>query len=300
MSQWGPFVAVTVVVLIVLLVLAHKSQQFLFEYGDPAITGSETATGPAVETSDTGIEATATDVEASDTGVPTEGGGDDTRHGVAQDPSFGDTTVAYPERHPAMELTPIMLLANVAFTQALVAIVLVAAAWYFSIPAWAFGIGTARLEGVIAVFGAGVLFGVILWAGNEVLTAVIDRLGISYDERVRQLLAPETRAGWLFLFLAVLPLIATTEEILFRAALIGVPYAGFGISPWVLAILSSVVFAFGHGAQGRVGIAVTGILGFALAAGYIISESLLLVVVAHYVINALEFLVHEYFGFDGL
>ncbi|MEF8814925.1 MAG: CPBP family intramembrane glutamic endopeptidase, partial [Halovenus sp.] len=92
---------------------------------------------------------------------------------------------------------------------------------------------------------------------------------------------------------AVLPLVALSEELLFRAALIGVPAAGYGLSPWLLAVVSSLAFAFAHGAQGRVGIVVTGSLGFVLAGGYILSGSLLLVVVAHYVINAVEFLVHE-------
>jgi membrane protease YdiL (CAAX protease family) len=93
----------------------------------------------------------------------------------------------------------------------------------------------------------------------------------------------------------VLPLIALSEELLFRAALIGVPAAGFAVSPWLLAVGSSLLFALGHGAQGRVGIVVTGVLGFALAAGYILTGSLLVVVAAHYVVNAMEFLLHELF-----
>ena len=68
---------------------------------------------------------------------------------------------------------------------------------------------------------------------------------------------------------------------------------GFGVSPWALAVLSSVAFALGHGAQGAAGVAVTGLLGFALAALFVLSGSLLAVVVAHYLVNALEFLVHE-------
>ncbi|PSQ23595.1 CPBP family intramembrane metalloprotease domain-containing protein, partial [Halobacteriales archaeon QS_9_67_15] len=76
----------------------------------------------------------------------------------------------------------------------------------------------------------------------------------------------------------------------------GAPGAAFGVSPWALAVVSSVAFALGHGAQGRVGVAVTGALGLALAAGFILTDSLLVVVVAHYLVNALEFLVHEGLG----
>ena len=57
----------------------------------------------------------------------------------------------------------------------------------------------------------------------------------------------------------------------------------------VLAVASSVAFAAGHGAQGRLGIAATGVLGFVLAAVFVATESLLVVVVAHYIINAVEF-----------
>ena len=198
-------------------------------------------------------------------------------------------------------LTPRMLLANVAFTQLLVVAVLLGAAWYFSIPAWAFGVATGEamstgLQGV----AIGVAFGVVLWLANELATTIADAVGAAYDETVREMLAPETPQGWLFLFGGVLPLIAFAEELLFRAALIGVPAAGFDVSPWLLAVVSSLAFALGHGAQGRVGIVVTGVLGLALAGGYILTGSLLVVVVAHYVINAMEFFVHELLGVEAL
>ncbi len=47
-----------------------------------------------------------------------------------------------------------------------------------------------------------------------------------------------------------------------------------------MAIVASVAFALGHGAQGRMGIVVTGTLGLALAGLFIATNSLLAVVVA--------------------
>jgi membrane protease YdiL (CAAX protease family) len=38
---------------------------------------------------------------------------------------------------------------------------------------------------------------------------------------------------------------------------------------------------------------VTGLLGFALAVTFVLTGSLLAVIVAHYLVNALEFIVHE-------
>jgi membrane protease YdiL (CAAX protease family) len=96
----------------------------------------------------------------------------------------------------------------------------------------------------------------------------------------------------------VLPLIAVFEEFLFRGVLVGAFAVGFGVSPWLLAVLSSIAFALGHGAQGTTGVAVTGALGFVLAAAFVVTGSLLVVVVAHYLVNALEFLVHEWAAVD--
>jgi len=191
-----------------------------------------------------------------------------------------------------IELTSGLLLTNVAFTQGLVILVLGVAAWYFGIPGDALGITGEANAGLPAVV-IGLGFGVVLWVGNELSTSLADAVGAAYDERVRELLAPDSPRGWAVLFAGVLPLIAVGEELLFRGALIGVPEMAYGVNVWALAVVSSLAFALGHGAQGRVGVVVTGALGFVLAAGYVATGSLLVVVVAHYVINALEFLVHE-------
>ncbi len=113
---------------------------------------------------------------------------------------------------------------------------------------------------------------------------------------LREAMAPDSAAGWAVLLLVVLPLVAGFEELLFRGVLIGAFATGFDVSPWLLAALSSVAFALGHGAQGRVGIVVTGALGFVLAAAFVLTGSLVAVVVAHYLVNALEFVVSERWG----
>ena len=190
--------------------------------------------------------------------------------------------------------------ANVASTQAVFAGVVLAAVWYFSIPATALGVTAEPLAGGLPGVGVGLGFGLALWLANELSTTAADAVGAAYDETVRELLAPESARGWVGLLVVVLPLIAAAEELLFRAALVGVPAAGFGVSPWLLAVVASLAFALGHGAQGTVGIVVTGVLGFALAAGFVLTDSLLVVVVAHYVLNVMEFLVHEFLDVESL
>lgn len=319
MPRWAPFLAVVAILVVVLLLLAHKSQQILHEHAETAGGSSDERAG--VSTAERGSvtgespgEATSRVPDSTTSLEPGTETGSDAPVGETtmapdtllreQAPMAGDgpTDREPAHQHGAQEivLTPGVLLANVAFTQALVAAILVGAAWYFSIPASAFGLEGAAVPNSGVGVGLGVAFGAALWVGNELATVMADAVGAAYDETVRQMLAPESAGGWAFLFGAVLPLIAVAEELLFRAALIGAPAAGFEISPWLLAVVSSVAFAFGHGAQGRVGIVVTGLLGLALAMGFVLTGSLLVVVVAHYVINALEFLVHEFLGIKSL
>lgn len=277
MARWGAFLAVVAILTALLLVLARQSQQLLREQA------TETTDDPPVGDPDT---------ERAETGEKSRG--------PDREPDDAAADRARPDSRGVETLSPGVLLANVAFTQALVAVSVVAAGWYFAIPASAFGIAAEPMQAGLPGVAVGFVFGGTLWLANEFSTVVADEVGATYDERVRELLAPETSRGWLVLFAGVLPVIAVAEELLFRAALVGVPDAGFGVSPWLLALVSSLAFALGHGAQGRVGIVVTGLLGVALAAGYLLTGSLLVVVVAHYVVNALEFGVHELLGVDIL
>ncbi|MDL5361957.1 CPBP family intramembrane glutamic endopeptidase [Halalkalicoccus sp. NIPERK01] len=203
---------------------------------------------------------------------------------------------AIDEPDPDVELTSGLLLVNVALSQGVLLGVLLAAAWYTEIPLAAVGLGAGTTGTRALAIGVGL--GFVLYLGSELGGATADRLGFEYDEGLRELLAPGSIGGWAVLLGFVLPVIALFEEFLFRAALIGVVWAGYGVSPWLLALVSSVLFAVGHGAQGRTGVAVTGLLGFALAAGFIVTESLLVVVIAHYLVNALEFVVHEGLGVE--
>lgn len=135
----------------------------------------------------------------------------------------------------------------------------------------------------------GLLVGVVLAVVNLGMQGLLDLLGISYDDSLRELLTPTSRGEWILLLVVVLPVVAVFEELLFRGALIGGVAAGYELSPWILAVLSSVVFAAGHGLQGRGGLFAAFVLGLALAVVFVLTESLIVVIVAHYVVNTLEF-----------
>jgi membrane protease YdiL (CAAX protease family) len=278
-AQWAPFLVVVAVLTVLLLVLSRQSQALIREFD---------------EQDEHNVDSPGSDADA------TAGSGRNVSPETGDDTVGPQTKQETAQAGQELELTSTVMLANVASTQALFAGVVLAAAWHFSIPAAALGVTAGPLTGGPLGAGVGLGFGLVLWLANELSTAVADAAGAAYDETVRELLAPESTRGWVGLLLVVLPLIAVAEELLFRAALIGVPVAGFDVSPWPLAVVASLAFALGHGAQGRVGVVVTGLLGLALAGGYILTGSLLVVVVAHYLINAMTFLVHEFLGLEPL
>lgn len=181
------------------------------------------------------------------------------------------------------------LLANVGVSHALFAALLIVGIQLTDVPVASLGIG-AGVTGPEAA-GLGIVVGLAIALVNTLLSWYADS---DPSAELRALLTPSSPSGWVVLLLVVLPIIAGFEELLFRAAMIGAFSTGFGVSPWLLAVASSLVFAAGHGAQGRLGVVATGVLGFALAAVFVVTESLLVVFLAHYVVNAVEF------GLEGL
>lgn len=182
---------------------------------------------------------------------------------------------------------PIELLVQTTVSQAGLGVLLAAALWLAEVPLDALGLVWAPQQAAL-----GVLAGVAFYLGNEVTVYALDAAGLGYEEALRDALTPETAGGWLLLLFVTLPVIAGVEELLFRGVLVGALSVGFGVSPWVLAVGSSLVFGAAHTAQGATGVLVTSLLGFGLAAVYVVTGSLFVVFVAHYLVNVLEFAVH--------
>ena len=192
------------------------------------------------------------------------------------------------DAHP-VRLTPAALAANVGASHGLMLAVLLGAAWYAEVPPAALGL-VGDLTGAAPL---GVGLGLGLAAANEAAERAARRLGYPADPRLRELLAPDSPAGWAVLLGFALPVVAGLEELLFRGALVGAFSVGFGASPWALAVVSSVLFGLGHGLQGPGGVVVTGAIGLVLAAAFVLTGSLAAVVIAHYLVNAVEFAAHE-------
>ncbi|RNJ26952.1 CPBP family intramembrane glutamic endopeptidase [Halosegnis longus] len=199
---------------------------------------------------------------------------------------------APPDPEPSLSATALFV--NVLVTHGLLLCLLVVAAFFAAIPASAFGLAVSA-----ETVAVGVGFGLALSVVNTAAGLVAERYGYAPSEQLRGILTPETPGGWLLLLGGTLPLVAGFEEFLFRGILVGVFAAGFDASPWALAAVSSVAFALAHESQGRVGILVTGLLGLLLAIGYVLTGSLVVVVVAHYLVNTVELVVFEGLGVRG-
>lgn len=281
MADWATFTGFSGVLLVLLLALTHASQSvFTDESHAPT---DRTATADNATQPVDGSVSNAAD-RSSTAGRPTT---------TERPPAEQQTTERPPAGGPTTEpdLSTLALLANVAVSQGVLAVLLVTMAWYTEIPAWAFGLAAESLA--LGGVATGIAVGSVFYICNEAAAVVGRQWGFSTPTGLREALAPETAAGWAVLLVVVLPIIAGFEELLFRGVLIGVVHAGFELPIWLLAVGSSVAFALGHGAQGRLGIVVTGLLGGGLAAVFVLTGSLVVVIVAHYVINVLEFVVHE-------
>lgn len=183
------------------------------------------------------------------------------------------------------------LLANVFLTHGGILIVIGLGVSLTRIPPTSFGLATPASPEVLIW---GVSGGLVLYGLDELLSVLARGVGLVPDERLRTVLAPGTGPGWLVVLAVMFPLVAIAEEVLFRAILIGATGGVLGVGSWPLVIGSSVVFGVTHRSQGWGGVVVTGLLGIGFGALFLATESLLVVFVAHYLVNALELLVHEW------
>jgi len=290
MAAWTAFGAVVAVVVALLLSLSYLTQQGMAASGQ--LGGDESSPAPEQPADHAPL--------GDDERAPADGA---SRADAASPPADGTTPPDGATRDPVADspaaetltadrqLSGGVLLANVAASQGTLAVILAVAALATGVPADAVGVSVAGLAPPVLLAGVGL--GVALAVANQGIAALFRRFDVAFSEDLRELLAPDSPGGWAALLLGVLPLVAVFEELLFRGILIGAFATGFGVDPWLLVVASSVLFAAGHGAQGAGGVVVTGALGFVLGVGFVLTDSLAAVVVAHYLVNALEFLGHE-------
>lgn len=106
-----------------------------------------------------------------------------------------------------------------------------------------------------------------------------------YSPDIMKSLIPRNQIEWVLIIPPLLVSVAV-EELLFRGLMIG----GFSVvvNPWAMALASGVLFGLMHSPQGNLGIVLTGAVGIAFGAVFILTDSLLVVVVAHFALNFLQ------------
>lgn len=194
------------------------------------------------------------------------------------------TLLADPEG-PIADLSRQSLYLNVVVSHGLVLAGVGALLWWTGVPTDLLGV-TVRPDPL----QFGVLAGGLI-ALNEASDWLADAI-TSAENRLRELLTPATWFEWLLLGFLVLPLIAVTEEVLFRGVLIGGFSAATGLHPAVLVAGSAVAFGGAHTAQGWIGVVVAAALGLVLGGAFYLTGSLWLVIGVHYLLDLIEFARH--------
>jgi membrane protease YdiL (CAAX protease family) len=143
------------------------------------------------------------------------------------------------------------------------------------------GLGAISLQ-EWATWSAAVLIasaGVVL-----LLYEVRRRAGIPESPLLKALIPRSRQEKWLFAGLSLAA--GVGEEVAFRGYALGTlaPFLG---GPWGAAAFTSVVFGLLHAYQGPIGMARTTLLGFLLAASFVISGSLWPAIAAHVALDLL-------------
>ncbi len=139
----------------------------------------------------------------------------------------------------------------------------------------------------IADLVIGLVIGLVtVFAVNVISIAAIRIWGKGiYSPQIIKGMLPRNQIEWLLIIPPLFVAVAV-EEMLFRALLIG----GFStvVNPWVMAVAGSIIFGVMHAPQGNLGIILVGIVGLMFGTVFILTNSLLIVIVAHFTINFLQ------------
>lgn len=111
------------------------------------------------------------------------------------------------------------------------------------------------------------------------------------SDAVLNSIRPRTRRQWPLVLLALIP-VALLEEMLFRSLLLG------GFAPYVnvmwFAVAVSILFGLLHRPQGEWGVLAVTLISLVFSALFLWRHSLLLVVAAHWAVNAGQLLLAEW------
>ena len=129
--------------------------------------------------------------------------------------------------------------------------------------------------------GIGLFFPFVF--GISLFETLLHEVGFTLPDAPPRYLIPSGSAQYL-LAVAFLVVVAVSEEAIFRGYLMLRFHAVTG-SVWIAVLLSSTIFAFGHGYQGSGGVLTVGLMGLLLALVYLWRGSLVAPITMHFLQN---------------
>ncbi len=138
-----------------------------------------------------------------------------------------------------------------------------------------------------AFIGAAIFIPLLFAMG--VVEKVLREAGLSVPKSAPSFLVP-AGGGEIALALLFLIVVAVSEEVIFRGYLIR-RFAAISKNPAAALVLSSFIFALGHGYQRTGGIVGVGILGLVFGAVYLWRKSLIAPIVMHFIQNFIGIII---------
>jgi len=162
---------------------------------------------------------------------------------------------------------------------------------------WRNGESTARIGWTARHLWVDIVLGLVLFVPvffiASLLGSLLQGLGLSGpSQSAMNALVPHTPAQFLLAITLVI-VVAISEEFIFRGYLIR-RFASSTASLTLAVILASVIFAFGHGYEGAIGVIVVGFIGLVFALVYVWRGSLVAPVVMHFLQDFIGIVVVPY------
>ncbi|WP_314176555.1 CPBP family intramembrane glutamic endopeptidase [Streptomyces winkii] len=127
----------------------------------------------------------------------------------------------------------------------------------------------------------GVAFSAVALLGGQLLAAALHGAGLSVQQGGTSGLLPSAHIGELLLAFVLVVVVAVAEETVFRGYLILRFKSALQSRTWAV-LLSTVVFAVGHGYEGGAGVLTVGLIGLVFALVYEWRRSLVAPIVMHF------------------
>lgn len=155
----------------------------------------------------------------------------------------------------------------------------------------------------VATVAEGVALGFALYALAIVVGVAGEVAGLPTDRSALATMRPDRAAQWPVHLVAVLPLLALYEELLYRGLVVGATFTALyplvGPTRSLLIVVSAAVFGATHLHMGRGGALQATAIGLGLVVAALARDSLVVAVVGHYVLNVLAQGTHALQGRFG-